>query len=216
MIKKEVNKVFKSKRVSDAMQERQDWELMEKTILSIDSDAKELKKRYNLSKSKKKIILPDGTEILEPTKNKNGYSESETFVVLLTIMERYPDLFKFSLLDYNTTKGIDFVVDVMDSPKYIELKGTLTKKINHPFRLIYKFICYDLDVAKNEIVEDIESFSTTLKINKNDKFESNNELFNLKPYTSFCLQPEGTANIQSMEIINLKTFLVEVIGATIE
>lgn len=96
------------------------------------------------------------------------------------------------------------------------IKLYLTKKINHPFRLIYNFICYDLDVAKNEIVEDIEPFSTTLKINKNDKFESNNEQFNLKPYTSFCLQPEGTATIQSMEIINLKTFLVEVLGATIE
>ena len=139
---------------------------MEKTISSIDSDAKELKKRYNARKTRKKIILPDGTEILEPTKNKSGYSESETFVVLLTIMEHYPDLFKFSLLDYNTTKGIDFVVDVMGSPKYIELKGTLTQKINHPFRLIYKFICYDLDVTKNEIVEDIEPFKTTLKINK--------------------------------------------------
>lgn len=131
-------------------------------------------------------------------------------------MEHYPDLFKFSLMDYNTTKGIDFVVDYMGTPKYIELKGTLTKKINHPFRYIYKFICYDLDVAKNEIVEDMESFNTTLKINKDDKFESNNDEFNSKTYTSYCLQPEGTATIQSMEIITLKTFLVEVLGAVIE
>lgn len=187
-----------------------------KTISSIESDAKELKKRYISSKSRKKIILPDGAEILEPTKTRSGYSESETFVVLLTIMEHYPDLFKFSLMDYNTTKGIDFVVDYMGTPKYIELKGTLTKKINHPFRYIYKFICYDLDVAKNEIVEDMESFNTTLKINKDDKFESNNDEFNSKTYTSYCLQPEGTATIQSMEIITLKTFLVEVLGAVIE
>lgn len=216
LIKKEVNKVFRSKRINDAMQERQAWELLEKTISSIESDAKELKKRYISSKSRKKIILPDGAEILEPTKTRSGYSESETFVVLLTIMEHYPDLFKFSLMDYNTTKGIDFVVDYMGTPKYIELKGTLTKKINHPFRYIYKFICYDLDVAKNEIVEDMESFNTTLKINKDDKFESNNDEFNSKTYTSYCLQPEGTATIQSMEIITLKTFLVEVIGAVIE
>lgn len=216
LIKKEVNKVFRSKRINDAMQERQGWELLEKTISSIESDAKELKKRYISSKSRKKIILPDGAEILEPTKTRSGYSESETFVVLLTIMEHYPDLFKFSLMDYNTTKGIDFVVDYMGTPKYIELKGTLTKKINHPFRYIYKFICYDLDVAKNEIVEDMESFNTTLKINKDDKFESNNDEFNSKTYTSYCLQPEGTATIQSMEIITLKTFLVEVLGAVIE
>lgn len=45
---------------------------------------------------------------------------------------------------------------------------------------------------------------------------SNQIMKSLKPYTSFCLQPEGTATIQSMEIINLKTFLVEVLGAVIE
>ena len=211
----EVNRVFRSKKVSDAMQERQDWESLEKTILSIDSDAKELKKRYSLGKAKKKIILPNGVEILEPNRTKSGYSESETFVVLLSIMQQYPDLFKFNLMDYNTTKGIDFVVDYMGTPKYIELKGTLTKKINHPFRYIYKFICYDLDVQKNEIVEDMESFKTTLKIFTNDKFESNDDIFNGKSYTSYSLQPEGTVTIQSMEIINLKHFLVEVLGATI-
>ena len=215
LIKKEVNRVFRSKKVSDAMQERQDWESLEKIILSIDSDAKELKKRYSLGKAKKKIILPNGVEILEPNRTKSGYSESETFVVLLSIMQQYPDLFKFNLMDYNTTKGIDFVVDYMGTPKYIELKGTLTKKINHPFRYIYKFICYDLDVQKNEIVEDMESFKTTLKIFTNDKFESNDDNFNGKSYTSYSLQPEGTATIQSMEIINLKHFLVEVLGATI-
>ena len=55
-----------------------------------------------------------------------------------------------------------------------------------------------------------------IKINKDDKFESNNDEFNSKTYTSYCLQPEGTATIQSMEIITLKTFLVEVLGAVIE
>ncbi len=97
------------------------------------------------------------------------------------------------------------------------MKGTLTKKINHPFRYIYKFICYDLDVAKNEIVEDMESFNTTLKINKDDKFESNNDEFNSKTYTSYCLQPDGwNSNYPKHEIITLKTFLVEVLGAVIE
>ena len=43
-----------------------------------------------------------------------------------------------------------------------------------------------------------------------------NDEFNGKKYTSYSLHPEGTATIQSMEIINLKHFLVEVLGAIIE
>lgn len=216
MIKKEVNRVFDSKKVKDAMQERQDLEEIEKTITSIKADQNELKKRYTASKNRKKIIFRNGVEVFEPTKTKSGYSESETFVVLMTVLEHYPNLFQFKLLDYNTTKGIDFVVDHLGAPKYIELKGTLTKKINHPFQLIYKFICYDIDVKNNEIIEDIEPFKTSLKINRGDKFLSGDEEYNGKPYTSYCLHPEGTAAIQSMEIINLKTFLVEVLGAKIQ
>ena len=215
LIKREVNNVFKSKEVKDAIQGRLELEELEKTITSMEADKKDLVKRYNAGKSRRMIRLPDGTEIPEPTKTKSGYSESETFVVLMTILTRYPDLFKFKLLDYNTTKGIDFVVDHLNCPKYIELKGTLTKKINHPFRLIYKFICYDLDVSKNEIVEDMEPFSTTLKVMKKCKFESGDDNFNGKEFTGYMLEPEGTTTIQSMEIICLKSFLVEVLGASI-
>ena len=91
----------------------------------------------------------------------------------------------------------------------------LTKKINHPFRYLYKFICYDIDIKKNETVEDKEDFKTFLKINANDTFESPDEQFRSKKYTSYVLVPES-ASIQSMEIIRLKSFLTEVLGATIE
>lgn len=217
IIKKEVNRVFKSKKIKDAMQERQDWEELEKTITSIEADKKDLSKRFTSSKNRKTIKLPNDVEIFEPTKFKNGYSESETFVVLMAIIQHYPDLFSFKLLDYNTTKGIDFVVeDYLGYPKYIELKGTLTKKINHPFRLIHKFICYDIDVSKNEIVEDMEPFKTTLKVIRNNVFESNDDRFDKKEYTGYVLEPEGTTIIQSMEVICLKSFLVEVLDAKIQ
>lgn len=216
IIKKEVNKVFKSKKIRDAMQERQDWEELEKTITSIETDKKDLSKRFTASKNRKTIKLPNGAEIFEPSKLKNGYSESETFVVLMAIIQHFPDLFSFKLLDYNTTKGIDFVVDYLGYPKYIELKGTLTKKINHPFRYIHKFICYDIDVSKNEIVEDMEPFKTTLIVIRNNVFESNDDRFDKKQYTGYVLEPEGTTIIQSMEVICLKSFLVEVLDAKIQ
>lgn len=215
MIKSEVNKVFKSKLIKNALQERLEWEEFEKMETSIEADRLDLQKRFKAGKNRKVIRFADGTEILEPTKTKSGYSESETFVVLMTVMQKYPDLFSFKLMDYNTTKGIDFVVDHLDTPKYIELKGTLTKKINHPFRYTYKFICYDIDVEKNEIVEDKEEFHTRLQVVNNAEFESNDDNFNGKEFTGYNLLPDRTTSIQSMEIIVLRSFLTEVLGATI-
>lgn len=215
MIKSEVNNIFKSKTVKNAIQERLDWEELEKIEKSLEDDREDLQKRYKAGKRRKVIRFADGTEVLEPTKTKSGYSESETFVVLMTIMQKYPDLFSFKFMDYNTTKGIDFVVDHLGTPKYIELKGTLNKKINHPFRYTYKFICYDIDVRKNEIVEDKEGFYTRLEVIDNASFESSDSSYNKKTFTGYNLLPEKTTSIQSMEIIVLKSFLTEIIGAVI-
>ena len=215
LVKRGINRIFSDSRVSSAISERADIEELEKTISSIQEDGKALKTRYKNVSSRKKIVLPNGRELLEPTKTgRNSYNESETFALLIEVIENYPDLFPFHILDYNTTKGIDFVVDHNGSPKYIELKGMLTKKINHPFRYLFKFICYDIDVKKNETVEDVE-FKTTLKVTENDRFESPDEQFKGKNYTSYVLVPES-ATIQSMEIIVLKSFLVDVLGARIE
>ena len=214
LIKRGINRVFNDAKVSSAIKERAEIEELEKAISSIQDDGDALKKRYKSARSRKEITLPNGRKLLEPTKTgKNSYNESETFALLIEVIENYPDLFPFHILDYNTTKGIDFVVDQNGTPKYIELKGMLTKKINHPFRYLYKFICYDLDVKKNETVEDLE-FKTTLIVNNDDTFESPDSTFDGKKYTSYVLFPKS-ANIQSMEIIRLKSFLVEVLGATI-
>ena len=215
MIIAEVNKIFKSKSVKNAMQERVDLEELEKIEKSLDDDREDLMKRFKTAKRRKVIRFSDGTEVLEPTKTKSGYSEAETFVVLMAIMQKYPDLFSFNLLDYNTTKGIDFVVNHNETPKYIELKGTLTKKINHPFRFTYKFICYDIDVNKNEIVEDKEGLLTRLQVVDNAVFESNDDRYNRKLFRGYNLIPEKTTSIQSMEVIVLKSFLTEILGAVI-
>lgn len=215
LIKQGVNEVFKSTAVANAIAEREEIESREKTNNSIEEDRKALEARYKKRKSRKIITFKDGQTFLEPTKiGRNAYSESETFALLITLIQKYPDLFPFKLIDYNTTKGIDFVVDVSSSPKYIELKGLLTKSINHPFSLIYKFIAYDIDVSAGEEVVDLDEKRTTLKVNKSDVFVSTNKDFDGKTYTSYVLVPE-LASIQSMEIINLKSLLTEVLEATI-
>lgn len=152
--------------------------------------------------------------IPEPIHTKSGgYSESETLIVLIELLTHYPNLFPFEIRDYNTTKGIDFVVEKSFNPKYIELKGTFQKKVNHSFRNIYKFICYDLDMIHGDTVKDVEDLAVRLEVNANDQFESPNDNFRGKKFTSYQLQPL-TSVIQSMEVIVLNKFLSEVIEVT--
>ncbi len=215
IIKKKLNEVFNSKKISDLLKERTEIEELENIISSISDDEIRLGKRFKESKNKKNIILPNGIILKEPKRNKSHYSESETMVLLVQLMSIYPNLFSFKLLDYDTTKGIDFVVEVNNYPRYIELKGTMERHINHPFRYIYKFITYDINFDENQVIEDMEIFKAVLKKNRNDIFQSFDDDFRGKHYTSYKLEPDSAA-IQSMEIIHLKSLLTDIIGAKIE
>jgi len=210
-----ITEIMNSTKVETAIKEREYWESFEKTQRSIQEDSNELKERHKSSQKKKYIEFPNKEELFEPTLTKTGYSESETLMLLVKLLSQYPDLFKWKILDYNTTKGIDFVVEMGGSPKYIELKGTLRKKINHSFRNIYKFVCYEISLTENDVVEDIEPLIARLRIKKDDNFESFDEKFNNKKYTSYKLEPDS-AVAQSMEIVVLKEILTDVIGAKIK
>lgn len=212
-IRTKVNEILSDKKIEARLREREEWEDFEKRQRSIEEDEKELKNRFNLSKSKTRIVLPNQAIVYEPVRAKSGYSESETLMLLISLLDNYSDLFNFKIMDYNTTKGIDFVVEKGGYPKYIELKGTFRKKVNHSFRNVYKFICYDVDMLNDDIVEDVEQFRVKLRINRNDRFESFDERFKGKEYTSYQLISDA-AVIQSMEIIVLKKLLSEVVGAT--
>jgi hypothetical protein len=211
-VKHKVNEILSDRKIQNDLSERQEWQRQESTLRSIDEDAQELKKRFKESQSKRTIQLPNGLVLFEPFKGKGGYSESETLILLVQLVTVYPNLFPFKFLHYNTTKGIDFVVERSGHPAYIELKGTMQSKINHSFRHIYKFICYDIDLRDSHILTDIEDLKAGLRVNKDDRFESMDINFKNKKFTSYQLQPISSV-IQSMEIIVLKKILDEVIGA---
>lgn len=215
IIKSQLNLILNDNSIKSLMNERSEMEQLEKQIQSIENDQADLQTRNKLSQQRKTITLPCGHTLLEPTKLKTGYSESETMILLIQIMTLYPKLFTFNLLDYNTSKGIDFVVDINGTPKYIELKGTLNKKINHPFRYIDRFICYDINLKPDDIVNDIEDFDTILTINKNDHFASYDEQFKNNLYKSYQLIP-SSSQIKSMEIIVLKEVLTNILQAKIQ
>ena len=216
IIKRKINDILNRKVIKDALNERNEIESFEKQLASIEDDGKNLKNRFNRASKKRSIILPNNIILKEPQENKTGgYSESETFILLIQLLTIYPNLFDFKLLDYDTRKGIDCVVELNGTPKYIEIKGTLNKKINHPFRYIYKFICYDINLDNNDTVIDIEDFKANLETNKNDEFSSFDDDFKGTRYTSYKLNP-AAAKITSMEIICLKKMLVEVLNAEID
>ncbi|XDD53059.1 hypothetical protein AB3N62_11245 [Leptospira sp. WS4.C2] len=216
IVRDKLNEIFKRPSIKDLLNERTDIETLENISASITEDNANLKKRFSDSKKRKVISLPNSQiQLFEPKKLTRGYSESETLVLLIQLITMYPKLFPFKILDYDTTKGIDFVVEQNANPKYIELKGSMQKTVNHPFSLIYKFICYEIDFRNNDIIEDIEEYKTQLQINRSDSFQSFDSNFKDKPYVSYQLVPQN-ASIQSMEIIELKSLLTTVLGATIQ
>jgi len=214
-VKAKVNEILKDKKIQQELKERTEIEEFEKTLRSIDEDEIELKKRFSESKKRKKIVLPNGKILIEPTKAKSGYSESETLILLIQLIAYYPNLFTFKILDYNTTKGVDFVIEKSANPKYIELKGTLHKKINHSFRHISKFICYELGIKVDDIISDIEGLEVNLELNSDDTFDSFNADYKGIKYRSYKFNPRSVV-IESMEIIELKYLLQKIIGAEFE
>ncbi len=87
-------------------------------------------------------------------------------------------------------------------------------KVNHSFRHIYKFICYDIELRDGDILADIEDLKVGLKVNKENHFESLDDNFKGKRFTSYQLQPVSSV-IQSMEIVVPRKVLEEVVGAKI-
>jgi hypothetical protein len=215
IIKAKLNEIFNDPKLKAALNERDDIAKIENQIASIEEDGKQLKERHGKANKNKKIILNNGTTLKEPSRLYYGYSESETMVLLISLLQIYPKLFDFNIMDYNTQKGIDFVVEHNSNPKYIELKGSFLKNINHPFRYIYKFICYDIEATDGDIICDIEDFNAIIKVNPTDKFPSLDDDHKNKTYKSYKLDPTA-ASIQSMEIINLKDILTTILGAEIK
>lgn len=215
-IREAFNKVFSSSKIKNALEERQAWEELEKTSISVKTDKKNLKERYNAGINRKRITLPDGKILLAPREISTGYSEAETFALLVQLMTIYPRLFPFSLLDYDTNIGMDFVVeDNVGNPKYIELKGKLIKLINHPFSLIHKFICYDTNIDDGVELLDKEETKMMMKITKNSAFCSPDPEFNGKNFSFLHLEPTNP-RANGIEVICLKRILLEVLGASIE
>lgn len=88
----------------------------------------------------------------------------------------------------------------------------LQKHINtHTEHVLCNLSKYPLDTD----TLDQEGLLTRLQVVDNAVFESNDDRYNRKLFRGYNLIPEKTTSIQSMEVIVLKSFLTEILGAVI-
>ena len=112
---------------------------------------KEQEKQDFTSRIKKlksrRVSIHEKRVLLEPG------SEAEAFGLFMILHTMHPDLFDFDIIDYNTTRGIDFIVRnkspsaIIDGEfHYVELKHKLSKqRFNHTFEHLRWVVCWDFD-----------------------------------------------------------------------
>ena len=140
---------------------------------------------------KQKEIYKHKNVLLYEPKN-----ESELYYVYSILNTLYPEEFEFESLDYNSSNGIDMIVQpkkqsVRDPEyKYVELKYMLSKnEFNHFFKNISYILCWDID--KN--IEDGATFSSKVDGDEWIYRPGNNKIF----------LDSGESNVK-IEIIKLK------------
>jgi len=100
--------------------------------------------------------------------------ENGVFTIYMLLSSINPNLFPFTIVDYDTHTGIDVIVKAADSMPiissklyYVEFKNYLTKNFNHSFQNLHSIICWDIntsDLRNGEEITDLAGETRTLKI----------------------------------------------------
>ena len=134
-------------------------------------------------------------------------SEGAVFSLFIQLMGINKDLFPFTIIDYNTHKGIDIIVKGKDDCPikhsklfYVEMKYYLDKKFNHTFRNLKAIICWDIstNLKNNEEITDLTGETRTLEIVQPE---------NASDYTRYYLVQKRSD--KKIEIFVLRLYLEE-------
>lgn len=100
--------------------------------------------------------------------------ENGVFTIFMQLSSLNPNIFPFSVVDYDTHFGIDVIVKAKDSMPiltsklyYVEFKNYLTKTFNHSFENLHSIVCWDINTAElrnGEEITDIANTNRTLRI----------------------------------------------------
>lgn len=137
--------------------------------------------------------------------------ENGVFSIFMQLSSIKPDIFPFTIVDYDTHAGYDVIVKANDSLPiktsklyYVEFKNYLTRNFNHSFENLYSIVCWDInttDLKNGDEVTDIAKKKRTLQIVSP---ENNND------HTRYFL--DSPRESRKIEIYVLKYYLNEKFG----
>lgn len=179
------------------------------TVQKEKSDFKRRIDKVNRAKVADYQITDDTTIHLIEPKQENG-----VFTIFMQLSTYKPEIFPFTIIDYDTHFGIDVIVKAKGDRMpiksttlyYVEFKNYLTKDFNHSFENLHSIVCWDIntsDIKNGEEVSDIANKKRTLKI--------------ISPegpgdYTRYYL--DSSRSDRKIEVFVLKYYLQEKFGIT--
>ena len=208
-----VERVFKERIKADGKYQKYQEELEKQQLYkNAEAEEKDFVKRKRATLSKKAASFKTLT-LLEPRQ------EGGVFSIVMQLLAVQPDLFGFSIVDYDTSLGYDLLVTqdtALDlnraALRFVEMKFELQRDFNHSFSKLAAVICWDTRLANEDVVEDMTGARRRMKITSpkvdkslryqkymlvSDTEQHNIEVFVLKDFLKEALNCEFRPRAQS-------------------
>lgn len=198
-IEQTVRRVFKE-RIAPDEKYRKYLEELERQQLYKNAEAEERDfDRRKKAAMGQKVAAFEGRTLVAPRQ------EGGVFSLVMQLLAIHPDLFGFTIVDYDTAFGYDLLVThdtALDlnraALRFVEMKHDLRRDFSHSFAKLAAVICWDTKLANEDVVEDLTGEKRTVKITS-PKSDSSLE------YTRYMLVSDTASH--NIEVIVLKEFL---------
>lgn len=198
-IKKTVQSVFKEKIVPSQHYQKYQEELQrQQQYRDAAAEEKDFERRKKAALKQKISKYKDAT-LLEPRQEGGVYS------LVMQLLTLNPDLFGFSVVDYDTAFGYDLLVTkdtALDlnraALRFVEMKYNLQREFSHSFSRLAAVICWDTKLANEDEVVDLRGNKRTMKITAPKADEQSG-------YTKFMLVSDTEDH--NIEVFVLREFL---------
>lgn len=175
-----------------------------KQYSSVKKEEEDFSRRKKIALQKKAALFSD-IIIFEPRQ------EGGVFSLVTQLLTIDPNIFKFKVIDYDTSFGYDLLVtkntahDLQQAAMYfVEMKFILKKDFNHSFKKLSAIICWDTDLNDEYVLEDIAGEIRKMRITPAGV--NNNE------YTKYMIVSDTEDH--NIEVFVLRKYLKEVLDLT--
>jgi hypothetical protein len=164
-VQKTVERIFKERITADSKYQKYQEELeKQQQYRSARAEETDFEKRKKAA-LKKKAASFKNLILLEPRQ------EGGVFSIVMQLLAIQPDLFGFSIVDYDTAFGYDLLVTqdtALDlnraALRFVEMKFELQRDFNHSFSKLAAVICWDTKLANEDVVVDMTGARRRMKI----------------------------------------------------